>query len=400
MTAARCWAIVPAAGHGSRFGSTIPKQYVPLLGRPMISWTLGSLLADPSLKAVCVALAPGDAGFAALPESRDPRVRTCAGGGRRDQSVHHALEALAGDAAETDWVLVHDAARPCLAAEDLRRLHEELAGETVGGLLAVPLSDTLKRAESDGRVGSTVPREHLWRAATPQMFRYGVLRRALALCLERGRAVTDEAAAVEALGLKPRLVRGRAGNVKVTTPADARLAEAILRQRLESGTGGAAAMRIGTGYDVHAYGEGDHVTLGGVRIAHDRGVIAHSDGDVVLHALCDALLGAMGLGDIGQHFPDSDPRWRGVDSRRFVRHCVALVHERGWRVVNADLTLLAQSPRVGPHRDQMRSTMAGDLGVEPACVNVKATTTEGLGALGRGEGLACQAVVLLAPSAG
>jgi 2-C-methyl-D-erythritol 2,4-cyclodiphosphate synthase len=155
-------------------------------------------------------------------------------------------------------------------------------------------------------------------------------------------------------------------------------------------------MRVGSGYDVHAFGPGDHVVLGGVRIPHEKGVVAHSDGDVALHALCDALLGAMGLGDIGQHFPDSDPRWKGADSRRFLRHCGMLVREHGWRFVNADLTLLAQAPRIGPYRVQMCQNIADDLGVRIDRINVKATTTEGLGALGRGEGLACQAVVLLA----
>lgn len=155
-------------------------------------------------------------------------------------------------------------------------------------------------------------------------------------------------------------------------------------------------MRVGIGYDVHAFGEGDHVTLGGVRIPHPYGLVAHSDGDVALHALCDALLGAMALGDIGEHFPDSDPRWKGADSRRFLRHCAALVREHGWRFVNADLTIVAQQPRIGPYRVQMRQNIADDLGVRLDRINLKATTTEGLGALGRSEGLACQAVVLLA----
>jgi 2-C-methyl-D-erythritol 2,4-cyclodiphosphate synthase len=155
-------------------------------------------------------------------------------------------------------------------------------------------------------------------------------------------------------------------------------------------------MRVGIGYDVHAFGEGDHVTLGGVRIPHTYGVIAHSDGDVALHALCDALLGAMALGDIGEHFPDTDPRWKGADSRRFLRHCAALLREHGWRFVNADLTIVAQEPRIGPYRVQMRQNIADDIGVRLDRINVKATTTEGLGALGRSEGLACQAIVLLA----
>jgi 2-C-methyl-D-erythritol 2,4-cyclodiphosphate synthase len=155
-------------------------------------------------------------------------------------------------------------------------------------------------------------------------------------------------------------------------------------------------MRVGTGYDVHAYGPGSHVMLGGVRVPYDHGVVAHSDGDVALHALCDALLGAMALGDIGEHFPDSDPRWKDADSRRFLRHCGALVREHGWRFVNADLTLVVQAPRIGPYRTQMRQNMADDLGVRIDRINVKATTAEGLGALGRSEGLACQAIVLLA----
>ena len=155
-------------------------------------------------------------------------------------------------------------------------------------------------------------------------------------------------------------------------------------------------MRVGIGYDVHAFGEGDHVMLGGVRIPHTYGLVAHSDGDVALHALCDALLGAMALGDIGEHFPDTDPRWKGADSRRFLRHCAALVREHGWRLVNADLTVVAQEPRIGPYRVQMRQNVADDLGVRLDRINLKATTTEGLGALGRSEGLACQAIVLLA----
>ncbi len=155
-------------------------------------------------------------------------------------------------------------------------------------------------------------------------------------------------------------------------------------------------MRVGIGYDVHAFGPGDHVMLGGERIAHTQGVVAHSDGDVLLHALCDALLGAMGLGDIGQHFPDTDPRWKGVDSRHFVRHCAALLHQHQWRLVNADLTLIAEAPRLGPHREAMRRHIAHDLGCASDRINIKATTSEGLGALGRGEGLAAQAIVLLA----
>jgi 2-C-methyl-D-erythritol 4-phosphate cytidylyltransferase len=230
VTAARRWAIVPAAGQGSRFGTELPKQYVTVLGRPLLSWTLSTLLAEPRIDGVVVALAPGDRHWYQLPEAKDPRVRACPGGERRELSVASALDSLAGQAGETDWVLVHDAARPCLRGEDLDRLLTQLADDSVGGLLAAPVGDTLKRADARGRAHQTVPREDLWRAYTPQMFRYGLLQRALALCIERGRVVTDEAAAIESLGLRPRLVPGRTDNIKVTNPADAALAEAILRQ--------------------------------------------------------------------------------------------------------------------------------------------------------------------------
>jgi 2-C-methyl-D-erythritol 4-phosphate cytidylyltransferase len=229
----RLWAIVPAAGQGKRFGAGVPKQYAPLLGRPMLSWTLAALLAEPSLAAIVVALAPGDTLWADLPEASSSRVRTCEGGARREVSVCNGLNALEGSAADTDWVLVHDAARPCLRSEDLQQLCSELRDDPVGGLLAVPVSDTLKRADAQQRGVQTMAREGLWRALTPQMFRYGLLHRALCLCIERERTVTDEAAAVESLGLQPRLVRGHADNIKVTNAEDAALAAAILASRLK-----------------------------------------------------------------------------------------------------------------------------------------------------------------------
>ena len=228
----RRWAVVPAAGQGSRYGASVPKQYAPLLGQPVIGWTLEALLAESSLAGIVVALAAGDRTWPTLEVARDSRILTCVGGERREHSVANALAALSDRADDTDWVLVHDAARPCLRHDDLQALFEALDDEdAVGGLLAVPLSDTLKRADGADRVGETVPRETLWRALTPQMFRFGLLRRALALCVERERRVTDEASAIECLGLRPKLVRGHADNIKVTNPEDAALAEAILRAR-------------------------------------------------------------------------------------------------------------------------------------------------------------------------
>ncbi len=229
--ASRRWAVVPAAGRGERYGGRIAKQYQCILGRPVLSWSLGALLEERSIRAVVVALAAGDRRFRNLAEAADPRVRTCLGGVSRDLSVANALEALADVAREEDWVLVHDAARPCLAPQDLRRLLREAGRDAVGGLLATPVADTLKGEGPDGHSERTIPRDGLWRALTPQMFRFGLLRRALALSHERGRAVTDEASAVEALGLRPLLVRGRGDNIKLTRADDRGLAAAILTAR-------------------------------------------------------------------------------------------------------------------------------------------------------------------------
>lgn len=228
---ARRWAVVPAAGRGERFGGSSPKQYAAIDGRPMLSWTLQALLAEPSIAGVMVAVAESDRRWYRLAESRDPRVGCCLGGATRAESVALALQALGPLASGQDWVLVHDAARPCLARADLRALLRAVGRDPVGGLLAHPASDTLKRADGEGRAEGTLAREGIWRAQTPQAFRYGLLCRALALCRDRERVVTDEASAIEALGLRPLLVRGRADNLKVTSREDLVIAEAVLRSR-------------------------------------------------------------------------------------------------------------------------------------------------------------------------
>jgi 2-C-methyl-D-erythritol 4-phosphate cytidylyltransferase/2-C-methyl-D-erythritol 2,4-cyclodiphosphate synthase len=387
VTAAAYWLVVPAAGSGRRMGAAAPKQYLPLAGATVLEHALAPFLADPRCRGIVVALAADDERWPTLAVARDARVRRVTGGAERRDSVLAGLEALiaAGGAAD-DWVLVHDAARPCLRAADLDALLAALPDAPDGALLAVPLADTLKRADEAGRSAATVDRRTLWRAMTPQAAPLALLRDALA----RTPDVTDEASALEALGRRPRLVACATTNVKVTEPADLEFARRVLAEG-----GKVGETRIGFGVDVHAFGPGDHVWLGGVRIAYSRGVVAHSDGDVLLHALCDALLGAAGLGDIGQHFPDTDARWKGASSTGLLAHCVSLARERGWAVENADLTLLAEAPRVGPHRDAIRAHVAGVLGVPPDAVNVKATTTEKLGFLGRAEGLAAQAAVLL-----
>ncbi|HTY94452.1 MAG TPA: 2-C-methyl-D-erythritol 4-phosphate cytidylyltransferase [Steroidobacteraceae bacterium] len=400
------WLIMPAAGAGRRFGAALPKQYAQLLGGTVLEWALSGFIADPRCSGIVVAVAPEDPWWPQVAPRLPSGVVAVAGGAERSESVLNGLRALGGRAQERDWVLVHDAARPCLSAADLGRLLGELAEEDTGGLLASPGSDTLKYAPPGGpAVERTMDRTGLWRALTPQMFRYGALRKALEAAHDAGRTPTDESQALEWVGARPRLVEGSAANIKVTTAQDLVLAAAILTSmgRVAPLAGAPdqqqrtaeQAMRIGSGFDVHAFGAGEFVMLGGVRVPYGRGVIAHSDGDVILHALCDALLGAAGLGDIGQHFRDDDPQWRNADSKGFVRGALAMLRERDLAVINADITVLAEAPRLSAHREQIRRSIATLLEVEPDCVNVKATTTEKMGFLGRGEGLAAQAVVLL-----
>jgi len=391
--ARRLFAVVPAAGRGERFAAegaaALPKQYAPLAGATVLEWSLRALRSEPAIEAIVIALRPGDAHGAALIASLgDARLHVTSGGGSRQESVLRALEYLVPRAASEDFVLVHDAARPCLTLEEVRALSAALAAGAPGVVLAAPLVDTVKR-EQGGAVAATVDRSGLWRALTPQAFRLGELRAALIAAAEEGVAVTDESQAMERRGVRAVLVPGSPLNIKVTRAEDLTVAEVVLRG------GGAGRMRIGQGCDVHAFGEGDHVMLGGVRIAHARGIVAHSDGDVIIHALCDAILGGLALGDIGQHFPDTDPRYRGADSRLFLREVAAKMRAAGYALRNADVTVLAEAPRIARHRTAMVANLAADLGVEAACINVKATTTEQLGFLGRGEGLAALATVML-----
>src|SRR5882762_787199 len=399
----RVWAIVPAAGSGARFAASAagsaPKQYAPLLGATVLEWSLRALLAEPRVHAVVVALAADDAHWPSVAAMlQSPKLRTTTGGVNRQDTVTSALDALAEQAAADDWVLVHDAARPCLNATDLGALLDAVgagaarpagAAVSAGAVLAAPIVDTVKR-ELGGHV-ATVDRQGLWRALTPQVFAFAELRHALKEATLAGIAVTDEAQALERLGLRPTLVQGSPFNVKVTRPEDLIAAARVLKMTEDM------PMRIGQGFDVHAFGAGDHVVLGGVRIAHPKGVVAHSDGDVVIHALCDAILGAMGDGDIGQHFPDSDPSYRGADSRVFLRAVAKRMQAAGLKLINADVTVLAEAPRIASHRAAMAANLSADLGVPAQLINIKATTTERLGFIGRGEGLAALASVLLGP---
>ncbi|HVC01568.1 MAG TPA: 2-C-methyl-D-erythritol 4-phosphate cytidylyltransferase [Steroidobacteraceae bacterium] len=390
-TARRVFAVLPAAGRGERFapGAALAKQYATLAGRTMIEWALAELLGNPRIEATVVVVGAQDEHWAGIAARlANPRLRSAIGGASRQISVANGLAALADRAAADDWVLVHDAARPCLGAREIADLFAALDRGAPGAVLAAPLVDTIKRQSADGAI-ETLDRTGLWRALTPQVFPYAPLRAALAAAAAAGVTVTDEAQAMERAGHGHVLVAGSPCNIKVTRAQDLASAARILGQPA------ATRLRVGQGFDVHAFGEGDHVVLGGVRIAHGRGIVAHSDGDVVIHALCDAILGALGAGDIGEHFPDSDPRHRGADSRVFLREVAARMRAAGLALVNADVTVLAEAPRIAKHRAAMTERLAADLGVAQGAINVKATTTERLGFVGRGDGLAAAACVLL-----
>jgi len=389
------WAIVPAAGSGQRFqhpGDSTPKQYANLLGATVLERTLRRLLDEARIQRVVVVLAADDHRWASVAQrladaGGNQRLVTTQGGPSRQVSVRNGLEAIANQARADDWVMVHDAARPLLTDAELNALFAAL--DDAGAILAAPVTDTVKREIGDRL--ETLDRQGMWRALTPQVFRFGALCRAIDEATQAGVTITDESQAMERLGIYPVLVPGSAFNIKVTRFEDLSMAAQVLGAE-------EPRMRVGQGFDVHAFGEGRYIMLGGVRIEYARAVVAHSDGDVVIHALCDALLGALGQGDIGQHFPDSDPRYAGADSRTFLREVAGRVSAAGFSLVNADITVLAEAPRIAPHRTAMSALIGADLGVDPRRINIKATTTEHLGFIGRGEGLAALAVVMLGPA--
>lgn len=398
----RLWALVPCAGHGSRAGAGGPKQYRDVAGRPVVAHTLSALLGVDRLHAVLVVLDPHDTGFdeVVLAESRcalsgtDRLLVKRVGGATRAQSVRQGLAALRqAGARDEDWVLVHDAARCLVRSAWVETLINACLDDPVGGLLAQPLADTLKQATGE-RSTATLPRQDKWLAQTPQMFRLSMLEQALDAAAAAGAEVTDEASALERLGLEPRLVGCSAENFKVTYPDDFARARAVLMVR-----GGQNSelpqLRIGEGWDVHRLVPGRPLVLGGVTIAHDKGLDGHSDADVLLHAVTDAVLGAAGLGDIGRHFPDTDARFAGADSSRLLAEAMRRVAAEGWRLVNVDATIIAQAPKLAPHMPAIRAGVAVALGCELAQVNIKAKTAERLGPVGRGEGMEANATCLL-----
>ena len=381
-------ALVCAAGVGSRMGLSIPKQYMKIGALPMLVHTVRALCALERVDDVVVVVSPTDPYIDEVSADFPKKVRVLRYGGReRAESVVNGLVAAAfpGDA----WVLVHDAARPCLKAAEAGQLIDAVLTDSscAGGILASPVVDTIKRAGADRRIIETVPRKDLWRAATPQMFRVRDLIEALSGDLT---GITDEASAMERLGKPVRIVPGRTINIKVTEPADAVLARLLL------GDSAVVPIRVGQGYDSHRLTEGRPLILGGVHIPFELGLDGHSDADVLLHAITDAVLGAAALGDIGQHFPPSDPKWKGADSRKLLEAVVALAAAKGWKVVNCDATVVAERPKIGPHMPAVRASVAKCLGVSDEVVNIKAKTNEKMDAVGRLEGMMAHAVVLMA----
>lgn len=387
--------ILVAAGRGARAALTgaPPKQYRQLLGRPVIARTIEAFLGHPGIDRVLSVIHPDDRDLytAAIGSLSDPRLLPpVPGGADRQASCLAGLAALAADA--PDYVLIHDAVRPFIRQDAIDRVIEAL-GREVAVLCGVPVIDTVKRADAAGYVDETVPRDRLWRAATPQGFRYGEIAAAhRALAARNITGVTDDAAVAELAGHRVLLIDGGADNIKLTTTEDFEMAE----QRLTTEAFLACPdVRVGTGYDVHVLEPGDGVTLCGVFIPHDQRLKGHSDADVALHALTDAILGALGDGDIGKHFPPSDERWRGAASKVFLKDAVRRLAERGGLLAHCDVTIIAEAPKVGPHREAMRAAIAEASGITIDRVGVKATTNEGLGFAGRREGIAAIATATI-----
>lgn len=378
-------ALVPAGGVGSRAGLGFPKQYALLTkNRTMLEVTADRLSCSGLFSSIYIVCAPDDAFISRCVFPPEVKILRC-GGATRAQSVLNGLEAAA--LAPRDWVFVHDAARPCVSDKDLIRLRDaiETDQEADGAILALGVPDTLKIAGADRLVERTADRRRAFLAQTPQVFRAGELLTALKSCPG---TVTDEAGAMEALGAKVRLVPGSRANFKVTAAEDLAAARHYFEER-------AMDIRIGTGYDLHRLSPGRAYVLGGVGIDYEMGFEAHSDGDVLIHAVIDAIFGAAALGDIGGHFPDTDPRYAGADSAKLLKEAVRLVRDKGYGIGNIDATVIAQAPKLAPYIPAIRTNLAGLLEVPLDRVSVKAKTNEGVDATGMKKAVAVHAAALL-----
>lgn len=373
----KCDAIIVAAGRGTRLGGGLPKQWQRLAGMSIAARTVAVFAAAPGVRRVVLVHHPDDVQRAAAVPGVDLLVP---GGASRDASVRAGLEALAES--PPDRVLIHDVARPLVSDAVINRVIAAL-DTAPGAAPALAVTDALWRGDA-GRVAGTQDRVGLFRAQTPQGFRFAQI---LAAHRAHPGGAADDVEVAQAAGLDVAIVEGEEENLKITLPGDIERAEAILERKMD--------IRTGQGFDVHAFCEGDHVTLCGIAIPHDAGLLGHSDADVGMHALTDAIYGALAEGDIGRHFPPSDPQWKGAESHIFLAHAAALAGERGFFISNVDVTLICERPKIGPHAEDMRASLARILGIPLDRVSVKATTTERLGFTGRSEGIAAQAVATL-----
>ena len=373
------YALVVAAGQGSRFGALLPKQYLPLGGANILRHAVAAFVEHPRVANVLVAIRPEDRALFDSSVSGLAVMPPIIGGATRQDSVRLGLEALV--AFRPHRVLIHDGARPFPDHQLVDRVIDAL-DKAVAAIPCLPLRDTIKRAEG-GTIRETIDRSALWRAQTPQGFHFDAILAAHRATI--GRELTDDAAVAEAAGLTPAIVAGSEDNLKVTTQEDLAAAERLIAARQGD-------IRIGQGFDVHPFVSGDHLWICGVRVPHGMSLAGHSDADVGLHALTDAVLGAIGAGDIGVHFPPSDLRWRGAASDQFLRHAADLVRARAGAVAAVDVTIICERPKIAPYRAAMVERIAAVLGITPDRVSVKATTTEKLGFTGRAEGIAAQAV--------
>ncbi|MGX0876791.1 2-C-methyl-D-erythritol 4-phosphate cytidylyltransferase/2-C-methyl-D-erythritol 2,4-cyclodiphosphate synthase [Roseovarius sp. MBR-154] len=370
-------ALIVAAGRGTRAGGDLPKQWQPLCGRRVIDWTLDAFLAVPGIASITVVLHADDMDRL-VPH---PRINVTAGGATRAISVRKGLESMAGD--PPGHVLIHDVARCCIAPEQISAVLDMLHAGAVAAAPALPVTDALWTG-AGGQVTGTRNRDGLYRAQTPQGFDFNTI---LAAHRAHTGDAADDVTVARAAGIAVTIVEGDEDNLKITHPQDFARASKILEHQMD--------IRIGTGYDVHRFGPGDHCMLCGVAVPHDRGLQGHSDADVGMHALTDAIYGALAKGDIGRHFPPSDPQWKGAESHIFLRHAVALACKKGFTVNNIDVTLVCERPKIGPHAQAMQEALSAITGVAPDRISVKATTSERLGFTGREEGIAAQAAVTL-----
>ncbi|MBU4178275.1 MAG: 2-C-methyl-D-erythritol 4-phosphate cytidylyltransferase [Desulfurivibrionaceae bacterium] len=383
-------AIIAAGGAGLRMGASTPKQFTELLGVPILIHTIRAFRQVPAITAIIVVVPAEHREHTLALLTRyhfDDHCTVVNGGKLRQDSVRIGLAQVTDD---STLVAVHDGARPLIAPADIQRCLDAAATHGAA-IMAVPVKDTLKAVAADTTIRHTVEREGLWQAQTPQVVRAGLLKEAFAKADQDGFVGTDEASLLEHGGWQVSMVEGSETNLKITRPDDLLMAEALLMQKQPS-----PQMRIGHGFDAHRLVAGRPLILGGMEIPHELGLLGHSDADALTHALCDAILGAIGAGDIGRHFPDSDPQYKGISSITLLAHVAGLAAEKHFRLCNADITVVAQRPKLAPHFPAMQKILAEACRVEPSAINLKASTTEQMGYTGREEGISAHAVVLMA----